>query len=311
MTVGEMRKLKKDRSLTNAQIAEMAGLPLRTVQKVFSGETKHPRYDTLTALQTAFSALDIRILEEDTPLPWYHSETPETRKSYYNYRPMQVQMVSEPAWNYGTLALQNPGPFTIDDYHNLPDGERAELIDGQLIYMETPSRIHQLIAGEIHRQIANFIYDNDGDCMPGIAPMGVQLDCDEKTMVEPDVLVVCDPEKVKGRDVYGAPDFVLEVLSPSTSKKDFYTKSEKYRLAGVREYWILDPLAGGLDVRPYGFSEDPVFYDMTEPVPLRICGGRLKIDFKRILPWIAEHRQIIGKDSSLPGIYPPPSNRFV
>ena len=307
MTIDEMRRIKKERGLTNAMIAEMSELPLRTVQKVFSGETKTPRYYTMNALDSVFRALDLRVLEKDTVLPWYGGGENAPKKSYYDFHPMQVQVVAEPAWNYGTSALQNPGPFTIDDYHHLPDGERAELIDGQLIYMETPSRIHQLIAGEIHRQIANFIYDSDGDCMPGMAPMGVQLDCDEKTMVEPDVLVVCDPEKVKGRDVYGAPDFVLEVLSRSTSKKDFYTKSEKYRLAGVREYWILDPYAGILDVRPYGFNEEPVFYDMKEPVPLRIYGGKLQIDFRRILTWIAENREISGRDSALPGIYPPPS----
>ena len=307
MNIEDMRKLKKERSLTNAMIAEMAELPLRTVQKIFSGETKHPRYETLSALETVFRALDIKILEEDTPLPWYGEDNAAVKKDHYSFRPMDIQMVAEPAWNYGTSALQNPGPFTIDDYHHLPDGERAELIDGQLIYMETPTRIHQLIAGEIHRQIANYIYDNERNDMPGISRMGVQLDCDEKTMIVPDVLVVCDPEKVKGRDVFGAPDFVLEVLSPTTSKKDFYTKSEKYRRAGVREYWILDPLAGVLDVQPYGFSEEPALYDMKEPVEVRIYGGKLKIDFKRILPWIEEDREISGKDTALPGIYPPES----
>ena len=287
MTIEDMRKLKKELSLTNAMIAEMAKLPLRTIQKIFSGETKHPRYDTLSALETVFRALDIKILEKDTPLPWYGEDNAAVKKDHYSFRPMDIQTVAEPAWNYGTSALQNPGPFTIDDYHHLPDGERAELIDGQLIYMETPTRIHQLIAGEIHRQIANYIYDNERNDMPGISRMGVQLDRDEKTMVVPDVLVVCDPEKVKGRDVFGAPDFVLEVLSPTTS--------------------ILDPLAGVLDVQPYGFAEEPALYDMKEPVEVRIYGGKLKIDFKRILPWIEEDREISGKDTALPGIYPPES----
>lgn len=289
MTIDEMRQIKKERGLTNAMIAEMAELPLSTVQKIFTGETRHPRFETRTALENVFHSLDIRILRENTNLPWYGKE--EKPVSYYDYRPMRAQMVAEPSWNYGTSALNNPGPFTIEDYRMIPDGERAELIDGQLIYMETPSKTHQLIAGEIHRQIANFIYDNDGTCMPGIAPFAVQLDCDDKTMVEPDVMVVCDPEKTKGRDVYGAPDFILEVLSPTTRKKDIFTKSEKYRRAGVREYWLLDPMEGTLDIRPYGFPAEPRISDMKEPEPLAIFGGQLRIDFKRILRWIEEDRE--------------------
>lgn len=290
MTIQEMKKMKKERGLTNAMIAEMTELPKSTVQKVFSGETKHPRFETLHALENVFSTLDVRMLPETADLPWYRGEEVVT-DGYYRYHPMRTQLVAEPAWNYGTSALQNPGPFTVDDYHALPDGERAELIDGQLIYMETPSITHQLIAGEVYRQIANFIYDHNGNCMPGIAPMGVQLDCDEKTMVEPDVLVVCDPEKIKGRDVYGAPDFVLEVLSPSTAKKDIYTKSMKYRNAGVREYWMIDPENGTLDVCPFGFGEDVVTYDFTKPIPVRIFEGRLVIDSSRIRQWIERDRK--------------------
>ncbi len=291
MTIEEMKQMKKERGLTNAMIAEMAELPVSTVRKIFTGETRHPRFATLAALEDVFHSLDARILSEDSSLPWYSGG--DTAKTYYDYRPMRMQQVAEPSWAYGTSALSNPGPFDIEDYRHLPDGERAELIDGQLIYMETPTRIHQLIAGDIHRQIANFIYDNDGPCMPYIAPIGVQLDCDDKTMVEPDVLVVCDPEKTKGRYVYGAPDFILEVLSPTTAKKDIFTKSEKYRLAGVREYWLLDPTAGTLDIRLYGFPEQNNISDMTEPVSLRIFDGRLSIDFTRILKWIDENRQYV------------------
>lgn len=290
MTIDEMKKLKKERGLTNAMIAEMTSLPLSTVQKVFTGETKHPRYATLAALEDVFHSLDVRILRENTDLPWYRGQEKKA-ENYYDYRPMRAQMVAEPAWNYGTSALTNPGPFTVEDYYRLPHGERAELIDGQLIYMEAPSWTHQLIVGEIYRQIANFIYDHDGSCMPAVSPVSVQLDRDDKTMVQPDVLVVCDPEKFEGRDVFGAPDFILEVLSPTTEKKDIYTKSEKYQKAGVREYWMIDPVNGVLDVRPYGFPEEPSFSDMTRPEPLRIFGRALFVDFQRIVQWIEKDRQ--------------------
>ena len=291
MTIEEMKRLKKERSLTNAMIAKMTELPQSTVQKIFSGETKHPRYETLTALENVFHSLDVRVLQENTSLPWYGKDAEQAAGQTYTYRPIRAQMIAEPYQTYGTSALSNPGPFTVEDWEKLPDGERAELIDGQLIYMATPTVTHQLIAGEVHRQIANFIYDHDGSCMPGIAPLGVQLDCDNRTMVEPDVLVVCDPEKAEGRNVYGAPDFILEVLSPTTAKKDIFTKAEKYRNAGVREYWIIDPENALLRVFPYGFDEDVTDYDMKSPVPLRIYGGKLKIDFSRILQWIEKARK--------------------
>ena len=296
MKIEDMKRMKKERGLTNAMIAEMADLPLSTVQKVFSGETRHPRFETLTALEDVFHSLDVRILKEDTSLPWYGDKEEKTGRVHYDYRPLRAQMVAEPAWNYGTSALSNPGPFTIEDYFSLPAGERAELIDGQLIYMESPSVTHQLIAGDVYRQIANFIYDRDGSCMPGIAPMGVQLDCDDKTMVEPDVLVVCDPAKVIKRNVYGAPDFVLEVLSHSTAKKDLFTKAEKYRHAGVREYWLLDPENSTLDVRAFAFPGKTALYGMKEPVPLLIFGGALLIDFTRVLRWIEKDRAFLGTE---------------
>lgn len=291
MTIEEMKRIKKERGLTNAMIAEMAEIPKSTVQKVFTGETKHPRFETLHALECVFHSLDVRVLAETASLPWYGPEKEMPSETLYSIHPTRAQMVAEPGISYGTSALQNPGPFTVEDWRMLPDGERAELIDGQLIYMESPSVTHQLIAGEIYRQIANFIYDHDGTCMPGIAPLGVQLDCDDRTMVEPDVMVVCDPRKVEGRNIYGAPDFVLEVLSPSTAKKDIFTKTAKYHFAGVREYWIIDPENATLQVMPFGFDEDISTLDMTEPVPLRIFGGKLLIDFRRILQWIEKNQR--------------------
>lgn len=83
--------------------------------------------------------------------------------------------------------------------------------------------------------------ERGGSCRPLIAPMDTQLDCDEKTMVQPDVAILCRNDKIKKWGIYGAPDFVLEVISPSTRRKDYTKKLSKYMTAGVREYWILDP----------------------------------------------------------------------
>ena len=93
----------------------------------------------------------------------------------------------------------------------------------------------------IHMAFYDYVKKNKKPCRVFEAPVDVQLFCDNKTMVQPDVLVVCDRDKIKGFGIFGAPDFILEILSKSTRKKDMGIKLEKYMEAGVREYWIIDP----------------------------------------------------------------------
>ena len=107
--------------------------------------------------------------------------------------------------------------------------------------MSSPVSLHQLIAGEIYRQIANFILDGGGRCMAYIAPLDIQLDRDDRTMVQPDVMILCNhKEQIKNGRGYGAPDFILEVISPSTRRRDCYLKLHKYENAGSESigYWI-------------------------------------------------------------------------
>ena len=163
-----------------------------------------------------------------------------------------------------------------------------ELIDGFFYDMVSPTFLHQRISGEIHRQIANFIMDRGGDCQPLIAPIDIQLDCDERTMVQPDVAVLCGSDKVKRWGVYGAPDFVLEVISPSTRRKDCTKKLMKYMNAGVREYWILDPYQQKLIVYFFESEVCPVIYGLDKPVPVGIYHGELMISFSHIAEWIAD-----------------------
>ena len=119
-----------------------------------------------------------------------------------------------------------------------------------------------------------------------IAPVDIQLDCDEKTMVQPDVAILCDDDKVKRWGVYGAPDFVLEVISPSTRRKDYTKKLSKYMEAGVREYWILDPYQKKLLVYFFESEVCPVIHGLEEPVAVGIYNGELEIEFSNILKWI-------------------------
>ncbi len=254
MNIEEMKRRKKEKGYTYAQMSELSGVPLGTLQKVFNGETSSPRYDTLLALEKMFT---------------------------------EANCFHEPA----QYAVDRQGGYTVDDYRALPDEQRVELIDGVFYDMAAPTHLHQRIVGEIYRQIANFIMDHNSSCEPLISPIDVQLDCDEKTMVQPDVAILCQKEKVEAWGIYGCPDFILEVISPSTRRKDCVRKLDKYEKAGVREYWILDPYLEKLMVYFFESEMCMMIYGLDQPVPVNIYDGRLEIQFTHIAKWIAEADQ--------------------
>ncbi len=136
--------------------------------------------------------------------------------------------------------------YTFADVLAWDENERAELIDGEVFLMAPPSSTHQEISMEIARQLANFLEGKRCKVYP--APFGVRLfekdgeaPEDVDTMVEPDISVVCDKSKIDQHGCKGAPDLVMEILSPSTRRHDRLVKLNLYQRAGVREYWIVDP----------------------------------------------------------------------
>lgn len=144
--------------------------------------------------------------------------------------------------------------YTAEDYYNMPDEIRAELIDGEMVYMASPSRIHQEILGELYNIIKNYIKSKDGGCRVYPAPFGVQLDENEDTVLKPNISVICDPGKLNDRGCLGAPDWIIEIVSPSNPKNDYITKLSLYSNAHVREYWIVDPENNG--IRVYNMDGD-------------------------------------------------------
>ena len=139
-------------------------------------------------------------------------------------------------------ALAHANIYTEEDYYNLPENVRAELIDGQVYYMAAPSRIHQKILNFLNTEINIYIRSKDGSCEVYPAPFAVKLfEDDDKTVVEPDISVICDPNKLTDRGCTGAPDWIVEIVSPSTSSHDYIRKLNLYAKAGVKEYWIIDP----------------------------------------------------------------------
>lgn len=170
------------------------------------------------------------------------------------------------------MALPQESLYTIDDIYDLPDGERAELIDGQIYYMAPPNRKHQDIAGELFATIREYIRSNHGSCRPYIAPFAVFLNEDDRNYVEPDLSVICDPNKLNDNGCVGAPDWIIEIVSPGSRRMDYYTKLFKYRTAGVREYWIVDPEKDR--VLAYSFEASGMSeYSFMDDIPVGIYPG--------------------------------------
>ncbi|SFC20828.1 Uma2 family endonuclease [Butyrivibrio sp. YAB3001] len=260
MSIDEMNEIKKTRGYSYEMIARKSNLPIGTVQKVLGGITKNPRHTTLCALQKAF------ILDANS----------------YSIG----NIVQEEAVKYGNFPTKKPGDYTVDDYEEIPEDQRYELIDGCLIKMDSPTSTHQLIAGQLHSKLLTYISANKGKCIPFVAPTDVQLDKDDKTMVVPDVFVVCDRDKITPKRIFGAPDLIIEILSDSTKSKDMKTKLAKYMNAGVREYWMIDLDKQKVIVHDFA-NEDISIYAFDDSIPVMIFDGKCTIDFSEIKNYIA------------------------
>ena len=178
------------------------------------------------------------------------------------------------------MPLPKESTYTIDDIYALPEGERAELIDGHIYYMAPPSRIHQRISTRLTSIIDRYIENHHGQCQVYAAPFAVHLDETNSTYVEPDISVICDPNKLNDKGCIGSPDWIIEIVSPASKRMDYYTKLFKYRTAGVREYWIIDPSKNQVVV--YSFEHgDMEQYTLQDSVKVGIYED-LSIDFSQI-----------------------------
>jgi len=260
MTLEEMKERKRQLGYTNEQIADWSNVPLSTVQKVFSGATQAPRYETLRAIE--------RVLTD--------------RQAEASL------MVREAAYRYGGPIEKRQGEYTVADYYAWPEDERIELIDGVIYDMASPLWIHQQLVGEIFVALREHVKKNKGKCKVVVAPMDVQLDCDNKTMVQPDVMVICQRERISNKNLFGAPDLVVEVLSKNTRKKDMTIKLNKYANAGVREYWIVDPERERVVLYDLEHDLEIALYTFENEVPVRIFGNECVINMKEIKDYIGE-----------------------
>ena len=179
-------------------------------------------------------------------------------------------------------ALAKSPIYTEDDYYHLPENILAELIEGQFYNMSAPSRVHQKILMELSGTIREYIRAENGSCEVYPAPFAVKLFDDDKTIVEPDISVICDSNKFTDRGCTGAPDWITEIISPSTSSHDYVRKLHLYAEAGVREYWIVNPMKRHILV--YFFEQNHLeveVYTFQDEIKVNIYDD-LVIDFKEI-----------------------------
>ena len=258
MTIDEMKEIKKKQGFSNKMISDLSGVPFGTVQKIFGGETSSPRYDTIQALQ--------RFFEEATGGFSVQSDN-DVVKEGASYK----------------VSCDGSRNKNINDYLALPEGTRIEMIDGVFYDMAFPTTKHQNIAGELYVELKMHVRKNSGSCVPYISPLDVQLNCDDKTMVQPDVIIICDKNKITEPRIVGAPDFIAEVLSPSNVFMDTTIKLGKYEKAGVREYWIISPEMEKVVVYFFEKNNEPLIYSFDDDIPVGIWNGECTINFRKLL----------------------------
>jgi len=274
MTIEELKKCKQSSGYTNQDIARITGIPFGTVQKIFSGSTRSPRRSTLIKLEQFFRGLEV--------------SAPHTENKTTYSKVSDVELAYAAGVNKKST-YDNQGNYTVDDYYALRDEKRVELIDGVMYDMASPTLPHQDIILQVAFQLEQCARDHNG-CKVFLSPVSVQLDQDNRTMVEPDIVVLCDESLATMKCIYGAPDLVIEVLSPSSRARDMLIKLNKYWNAGCKEYWIIDPDEETVTAYDFTSGVNAKHYTFGDNVPVGISNGECVIDFEYILTVLSVYK---------------------
>ena len=271
MELEELRARKKALGYSNKMIAELSGVPIGTVNKVFSGATAAPRYDTLRAIEDVL--MERKYIKEKKGFAY---NFPESDRSTLRVEESVL------ATFYDTT--KKPGEYTVEDWFALPNDHRAELIEGYFYDMANPTLPHQSIISSLHLEFNRCAEEHpEKECMVFVSAVGVKLDPDNKTMVEPDLVIFCDPSLVRDLScITGAPELLVEVLSPSNRDHDLIFKQGIYKKYGVKEYWIIDPKEESLLVYEFEKKDLPTSYTFDKTVPIGISDGECSIDFRKV-----------------------------
>lgn len=171
--------------------------------------------------------------------------------------------------------------INLEQYEALPEDIRAEVFDGQIFYMASPSQDHQTISMELSTILNTYIKSKQGSCRVFHAPFDVKLNDKPLTIVQPDLMIVCDKNKLDGKRCNGAPDFVIEIVSPGNPADDYIRKLYYYKNYGVREYWIVDPERKIVTVNYFEENLLNIQYDFCATIKVNIY-EELYINFSEI-----------------------------
>lgn len=171
--------------------------------------------------------------------------------------------------------------INLEQYENLPEDSQIEVFDGIIYNMASPSEDHQTIYMELSTSINNYIRSKKGSCKIFHAPFDVILSNDPLTVVQPDIMVVCDKDKLDGKRCNGAPDFIIEIVSPGNPADDYIRKLYYYQNAGVKEYWIVDPRRKTVTVNYFEKNLLNIQYSFDSIIKVNIYED-LYIDFSEI-----------------------------
>ncbi len=160
--------------------------------------------------------------------------------------------------------------ITLEQYELLPEDNRAEVFDGEIYFMASPSQVHQTILLELCTLLNLYIKKKKGPCQVFPAPFDVKLSNNPLTIVQPDIMIVCDKDKLDGKRCNGAPDFIIEIISPSNQSDDYVRKLYYYQKYGVREYWIVDPKRKNVIVNYFEGDILNVQYDFFSTIKVNI-----------------------------------------
>ena len=296
MNISDLKARKKALRLTTRDIAYRAELPFGTVSKIFTGETRKPAYVTVEKIERVIELEEMRLRLEAyarayTDFLNEHPDEDIDRSEFEKYyrkihglsdAPIALAKEDDGKILYGNLAMKMRNLATVNDLHELGESRCYELMDGHIIYNETPSLDHQRTVRSLGKVIDRFIESNGWEYEVFDTGFNVLLCEDDYNLLIPDVFVLCDKGKLRENGVWGAPDWVMEVSSRSTRSYDYKEKMHKYMSAGVREYWIVDyekkKVVTFIEGEPMRIS----MYGTDEKVPVYIYDGKLKIDFCEI-----------------------------
>ena len=268
-----LKDRKNELGYTDQEIADLSGVPLETVQKIFSYAAYSPSSDALAAIE--------RIL---FPPASPYASSDSSKSDLLRERPLTWEELEDQPEKYSEDQLPEGG-YTYADYLALPDDRRVELIDGKFYDMAAPNTRHQIIIGQLHLQFQACAQAHPG-CMVLLSPVDVMLDMDDRTVVQPDLMVLCDLSKLRKGRVFGAPDLVIEVISPGSRRMDYGKKAGKYIDAGVREYWIIDYKRRTVVVYDIEHETEMSVMGMDEDIPVNISDGDCKIRMKEIRDYL-------------------------